>query len=85
MHKYYMLQVTRVFPGRMDACPFSGWSMKQEPMFVVQGPCVGHGRAGKDIPYFSPLIVSVKNVLLLNGMQQVHGFLEKVPLSSHGH
>lgn len=85
MHKYYTVQVVRVFPGIMDAWPSSGWSMKQELMFVVQGLCVVHGRAGKDIPYFSPLIVSVMNVLLLNDMQQVHGVLEKVPLRSHCH
>lgn len=75
--KYYMVQVIRVLTGRMDAWPSSGWSMKQELMFVV------HGKAGKDIPCFSPLIVSVMNVLLLNGMQQVRGLLEKVPLRSH--
>ena len=65
--------------------PSSGWSMKQEPLFVVQGPCVVHGRAGKDIPCFNPLIVSVKNVLLFNDMQHVHGFLEKVLLRSQSH
>lgn len=52
---------------------------------LVQGPCVVHGRAGKGIFSFSLSIVPVKNVFLLNHMEQAHGFLEKGPLSSHGH
>lgn len=52
---------------------------------LVQGPCVVRGRAGKGIFYFSLSIAPVKNVFLLNHMQQAHGFLEKGPLSSHGH
>jgi len=76
MHKYYLSQVIKVFPGRMDAWLPSGWSM------FVQVPCAVHGTAGTGIPYFSPLIVSVKNVLLLNDMQQVLGFLEMMSQSS---
>lgn len=75
-----MVEVIRVFPSRMDAWPSTRWYMKQK-LFVIQGPFVVHLGAGKDIPCFSTLIVSVKNVLLLNGMQHVHGFLEKVPFS----
>lgn len=82
-----MLHVTcyQVFPGRMDAWFSLGCSTKQELTVVVQGPCAVHGRAGKDISYFSPLIVSVNNLLLVNDMQQVNGFLEKVPPSLRGH
>lgn len=76
----YMSQVIRVFPRRMDAWLPSGWSVKQELVFVVQGPRVVHGRAEKNIAYFNPLIFSVKNVFPLNDMQQVHECLEKVSL-----
>lgn len=75
-----MPQVTKVFPRRMAAWLPSGWSAKQELVFVVQRPRVVHGRAEKNIPYFSPLIFFVKNVFLLNDMQQVHECLEKVSL-----
>lgn len=52
---------------------------------LVQGLCVVHGGAGKAIFYFSLSLVPVKNVFLINDMQQARGFLENGPLSSHGH